>query len=180
MGTFVVKWICSKIIPSMGCLYELGLIFRPTLWPALVILGSKFSINVTRKVDWSSLFRNFSGICRGSIFDVSKNAVCITLKVLLFRSFTTPMPNQIIITVEWTFFLFISHHRIVFYNFPAFDILFFLMATALATILFRALLAFINLNRSKSVSPCLLTFISILLAHEELPTKNKIFKLKQN
>ena len=74
-GTFVVKWICSKIIPSMGCLYELGLIFRPTLWPALVILGSKFSINVTRKVDWSSLFRNFSGICRGSIFDVSKNAV---------------------------------------------------------------------------------------------------------
>ena len=75
MGTFVVKWICSKIIPSMGCLYELGLIFRPTLWPALVILGSKFSINVTSKVDWSSLFRNFSGICRGSIFDVSKNAV---------------------------------------------------------------------------------------------------------
>ena len=83
MGTFVVKWICSKIIPSMGCLYELGLIFRPTLWPALVILGSKFSINVTRKVDWSSLFRNFSGICRGSIFDVSKNAACI---VCYFRS----------------------------------------------------------------------------------------------
>ncbi len=53
------------------------------------------------------------------------------------------------------------------YNFPALDILFFLIATALATILFLALLAFINLNLSKSFKAKRLFFICILLDQED-------------
>ena len=67
------------MIPSIGCLYELGPIFRPILLPALVIFGSNFSINVVRKVDWSSQLGNFSKNCPGSIFDVSENAACVDI-----------------------------------------------------------------------------------------------------
>lgn len=57
--------------------------------------------------------------------------------------------------------------RTEYYNFPAFDIFFFLILTALARILFRAAFAFISLNRSKSVKAFRFSFIAMRLAHED-------------
>jgi len=54
-----------------------------------------------------------------------------------------------------------------FYNFPALESLFFLMLTALAKILFLALLALKSLNLSKSFRPWRRRFISIRLAQAD-------------
>ena len=79
--------------------------------------------------------------------------------------------------------LLVSSHRNFIvsevYNLPAFDILFFLMAIAFARILLRALLAFCNLNLSKSPRPSRLTFICILLAQDDSAHFSLIFSSSQ-
>ena len=59
------------MIPSMGCLYELGPIFRPWLRLIVVISISNFSTRVVRRVDRSSPWSNFSCRCI-SFFSMGK------------------------------------------------------------------------------------------------------------
>ena len=49
-----------------------------------MVTGPNFSIKVLRKVDWSSLFWNFSGNCPGTISEVSVNAACIDFEWRVF------------------------------------------------------------------------------------------------
>ncbi len=65
------------------------------------------------------------------------------------------------------------------YNFPALVNLFFLMLTALARILLRADLAFINLNRSKSFNPWRRLFCSMRLAQADSAHFSEILSASQ-
>ena len=72
--------LLSRMIPSMGCLYEIGLIFRPKFSILPHSLASNFNRNLFRLANTIKRYLNKRLASTASIFRVSVNAECSKYK----------------------------------------------------------------------------------------------------